>query len=55
MPDLDDLIEEGMTLSEALAAWSAILSMPKVDRQNWKEHVRAWLERKATLSAQALS
>ena len=42
IPDLDDIIEDGLTLTQALAFWSEYMNTPVNQRGMWRDELELW-------------
>lgn len=41
-PDLDDIMGEGVGLTDALAFWSHYMATPPAQRGDWRDELRLW-------------
>lgn len=42
LPDLDDLMDAGLTLRQGLSFWSALANIPGGRRGNWRDELEFW-------------
>lgn len=42
LPDLDDIMGEGMGLTDALAFWSELANTPADQRADWRQELIFW-------------
>jgi hypothetical protein len=43
VPDLEDFMECGLSISQALEFWGYMTSLPKQRKENWGEEMAEWL------------
>lgn len=55
MPDLEDLMREGLSLSEAIRIANAIADFTPEEIPVWREVVREYKQRRANRFSQAIS